>query len=96
MKYIILAELDAETGLELESQPEDIQEIINKWQELDPIGMYFSLTDRTLTIIVEAESEKDFFEQLHMMWRLTLDYPVVWPVVSVEEFPEILKRAGIA
>lgn len=95
MKYIILAELDAETGLEIEDEPEQIQEVIRKWQELDLIGMYFSLTDRTLTIIVEADNEDAFFEQLHMMWTLTLDYPVVWPVATVDEFPQLLKRAGV-
>ena len=65
MKYIIRAEIDPVTGLEVESQPQKIQEFIGKWQTLNPIAMYFSLTARELTIIVEAPHEDAFFTQLH-------------------------------
>jgi hypothetical protein len=95
MKYIIQAELDPLTGLEVEAEPDKIQEFVGKWQALNPIGMYFNLTRRAVTIIVEAPSEDAFFEQLHATWDFTKDYPDVAPVASVEEFPAILQRAGI-
>ena len=36
-----------------------------------------------------------FLEALRNPWNLTKDYPDVWPVASVEEFPALLRRAGI-
>ncbi|MDZ4369839.1 MAG: hypothetical protein U1C74_00265 [Phenylobacterium sp.] len=95
MKYIIQVELDPETGSALESQPEKIQEIVGAWQALNPIGYYFSLTRRAMTIILEAPNEDAFFEALHATWVATNDYPDVSPVVSAEEFPAIIQRLGI-
>ena len=95
MKYIIQAEIDAETGVEVEANPEKIQELIGKWQALNPIGMYFSTTRRAITIIVDVPNEDAFFEALHATWVLTKDYPDVTPVATVDEFPALMKRAGL-
>ena len=95
MKYIIQAELDPETGIEVEAQPEKIQKMIGMWQALKPIGFYFSITRRAITIIVDVPNEDALFEPLHNMWVLTNDYPEVWPVADVEEFPALMKRAGV-
>ena len=95
MKYIIQAEIDAETGDEIEANPEKIHGLIGKWQALNPIGMYFSMTRRAITIIVDVPNEDAFFEALHATWVLTRDYPDVTPVATVDEFPALLKRAGI-
>ena len=95
MKYIIQAEIDAETGVEVEANPEKIQELIGKWQALNPIGMYFSMTRRAITIIVDVPNEDAFFEALHATWVLTKDYPDVSPVATVDEFPALMKRAGL-
>ena len=95
MKYIIQAEVDPETGVEVEANPEKIQEWIGKWQALNPIGMYFTLTRRSVTIIVDVPNEDAFFEALHATWVLTKDYPDVTPVATVDEFPTLLKRAGL-
>ena len=95
MKYIVQIEVDPETGAELEAQPQDIQEIMGKWHALNPIGMYFSLTRRAITIIVDVPNEDALFEALHASWVTTNSYPEVWPVVDFEEFPGIMQRAGI-
>lgn len=95
MKYIIQAEIDAETGVEVEATPKKIQELIGKWQALNPIGMYFSMTRRAITIIVDVPNEDAFFEALHATWVLTKDYPDVTPVATVDEFPALMKRAGL-
>jgi hypothetical protein len=95
MKYVVLADIDPEVGADLEDEPEKIQEIIEKWQAHNVIGMYFSLTSRRLTIIVEADNEDEFFDALHATWVLTLDYPEVYPVVDVDGFPDLLARAGV-
>lgn len=95
MKYIVQAELDPVTGLEVEAQPEKIQQFIEKWQALNPIGFYFNLTRRAVTIIVDVPNEDAMFEALHFSWGLMEDYPEVSPVASVEEFPEILRRIGV-
>ncbi|MCH8949207.1 MAG: hypothetical protein IIB87_02385 [Chloroflexi bacterium] len=95
MKYIIQAEIDPETGIDVEAQPEKLQEMIGQWQALNPIGMYFALTRRAITIIVDVPNEDALFEALHGMWGLTKDYPDVWPVTSAEEFPALLQRTGI-
>ena len=29
------------------------------------------------------------------MWNLTKDYPEVWPVADVDEFPALLQRIGV-
>jgi hypothetical protein len=95
MKYIIQAELDPDTGMDVEAHPERIQAMVDQWQALKPIGFYFALTRRAVTIIVDAPSEDAFFEQLHALWDLTKDYPLVWPVAGVDEFPQIMQRVGI-
>jgi hypothetical protein len=95
MKYIVQIEIDPDAGLEIESQPEMIQEIIDKFQALKPSGMYFSLTRRCVTVIVDVANEDAMFEALHATWRNTKSYPDVWPVADLDGFPEILKRAGI-
>lgn len=96
MKYVILADLDPETGIELEAQPEKIQELIDKWRAHNLLGFYFAITSRRLTIIIEADNEDEFFDALHTTWDLTLDYPEVYPVVDVGDFPDLLRRAGVA
>ena len=95
MKYIIQAELDPVTGLDVEARPDSIQEFIEKWQALNPIGMYFGLTRRSVTVIVDVPNEDALFEALHNTWVLTQDYPDVLPVASVDEFPAILQRIGV-
>jgi len=96
VKYIVQAELDPMTGVEVEAQPDKIQEMIGMWQKLNPIGFYFSLTRRAVTVIVDVPNEDAMFEALHNMWVLTKDYPDVTPVAGVDEFPQILHRIGIA
>ncbi len=95
MKYIIQVEVDPEAGTEAEEQPQQIQEVMGKWQALNPIGMYFSLTRRAVTIIVDVPNEDAFFEALHSTWVLSNSYPEVWPVVDAQEFPDMLRRAGV-
>lgn len=95
MKYIIQVEVDPDTGTELEASPEKIQEVMGAWQALNPIGMYFALTRRAITVILEAANEDSFFEALHKTWVVTDNYPEVWPVAGAEEFPTLLKRAGV-
>ena len=62
MKYIIQTEIDGITGLEIERQPEKIQEVVEKWQALKPLGIYFSLTRRAITVIVDVPNEDAMFE----------------------------------
>ena len=95
MKYIIQAEVDPEIGTQLEGQMEKIQELIQKWQAQKPIGMYFNLTRRAMTIILEAPNEDAFFEALHATWVATNDYPDVSPVAGVEEFEILVGRLGL-
>ena len=95
MSDIIEAEIDPETGLDVEAQPEKLQEMIGQWQALNRIGMYFALTRRAITITADVPNEDALFEALHGMWGLAKDYPDVWPVTSVEELPALLQRAGV-
>lgn len=94
MKYMVQVEIDPETGTDIEKRPEEIQALVGKWQALKPIGMYFSLTRRAITIIVDVPNEDVMFDALHATWVLAEDYPDVSPVVDVEEFPALLQRAG--
>lgn len=95
MKYIVQCEIEPGVGKELEDNPQVIQDIITKWQSHKPIGMYFSLTRRSITVILEADSEDAFFEPLHATWRATDSYPDVNAVADVNDFPKLLKRVGI-
>ena len=95
MKYIVQIEVDPETGAELEAVPVQIQESMGKWQALNPIGMYFSLTRRAVTNILDVPNEDAMFEALHNTWVVTKSYPEVWPVVDGQEFPSLLQRAGV-
>ena len=96
MKYVVQAEISPEAGAEMEAHPERIQEWIGKWQALKPVGMYFGLTRRVTTIIVDVPNEDAMFEALHSTWVLTKSYPKVWPVGDAAEFSALLKRAGLA
>jgi len=92
MKYIVQSEVDPETGVELEAHPEKMQEYVGKWQALNPIGMYFSITRRVATIIVDVPNEDAMFEALHGSWVLTKSYPDVWPVGDATEFSALMQR----
>jgi hypothetical protein len=65
---------------------------MGKWQALKPIGMYFALTRRAATIILDVPDEDALLEVLHSTWVLTKSYPDVWPVRDASEFPTIMKR----
>ena len=95
MKYIIQIEIDPDTGVDIEADPAKIQELVGKWQALNPIGMYFHTTRRAMTFIVDVPNEDALFEALHATWVLTKSYPEVSPVADLEEFPNLLKRAGV-
>ena len=95
MKYIVQAEISPEVGDEMEAHPERIQEWMQKWQALNPIGMYFGLTRRVTTIIVDVSDEDAMFEALHSTWVLTKSYPNIWPVGDATEFSSLPKRIGL-
>ena len=95
MKYLIQIEVDTEIGTELERDHQQLDELMGAWQALNPIGMYFALTRRAITIILEAANEDAFFEALHKTWVVSGNYPEVWPVVSGEEFPGMMQRLGL-
>ena len=95
MKYIVQIEVDPETGVDIEGSPEKIHELMEKWQTLNPIGLYFSLTRRAITVIVDVANEDAMFEALHATWVVAKDYPDVSPVVSAEESPAIMQRLGM-
>ncbi len=95
MKYIVQIEIDPEIGTELEEEPQKLQEFLAEWGKVKPMGMYFSLTRRALTIILDAPNEDAFFEPLHKTWVFTGSYPEVWPVADADEFPAIMQRLGM-
>ncbi len=95
MKYIVQVEIDPETGLEVEANPEKIQEWMGKWQALNPIGMYFGLTRRAVTIILDVPNEDAMLEVLRSTWVMTKSYPDVWPVGDASEFPAMMQRIGL-
>jgi hypothetical protein len=94
MKYIIQVEIDPETGAQVEANMDKMQEWVGKWQELNPIGIYFAATRRAMTIILDVPNEDALFEVLHTGWVLTNSYPEVWPVVGADEFPALAQRMG--
>ncbi len=57
--------------------------------------MFFSITRRSVTIIVDLPNEDAMFEALYATWQLTKSYPSVTPVVSTEEFGAIMGRLGL-
>ena len=96
MKYIVQVEIDAGNDLEQQSGgPARIQEWTGKWQALNPLGMYFHLTRRAVSIVVDVPNEDAMFEALYDTWLLTKSYPSVTPVVSGEEFGSIMQRIGL-
>lgn len=95
MKYIVQVELDPDVGAEFEEDPAGIQEWIGKWQALNPLGMYFSMTRRAVTIIVDVPNEDGMFEALHSTWLVTRSYPEVWPVAEASEFGALMQRLGM-
>ena len=57
--------------------------------------MYFSITRRSVTIIVDLPNEDAIFEVLFETWQLTKSYPTVTPVVAADEFDAIMERLGL-
>jgi hypothetical protein len=96
LKYIVQVELQPRDGEAVEANPAAIQELLGKWDALKPIGFYFALTRRAVTVIVDAPNEDAIFEALHATWVTTHSYPNVWPVVASDEFPAIMQRLGMA
>jgi hypothetical protein len=92
VKYIVQVEIDPETGIEVEANPEKIQEWLGKWQALNPIGIYFAVTRRAVTIILDVPNEDALLEVLHDTWVMTNSYPDVWPVADASEFPAMMQR----
>ena len=95
MKYVVQVEVDPDAGIDIEEDSETMQSVMGAWQALNPIGMYFSLTRRAVTIVVDVPNEDAMFEALHATWVGVSSYPEVWPVVTMEEFPRLLNRVGI-
>jgi hypothetical protein len=95
VKYIVQVEIDPETGVEVEAQPEKIQEWVGKWQALNPIGMYFGFTRRAVTIILDVPNEDAMFDAIYSTWVFTKSYPEIWPVKDAAEFPAMMKRIGL-
>lgn len=96
MKYLVQVEIAADNDLEQQpGGPARLQEWIGKWQALTPIGMYFSITRRSVTIIVDLPNEDAMFEVLYETWQITKSYPAVTPIVGAEEFGSIVQRLGL-
>ena len=95
LKYLVQVEIDPDVGLEIEANMETMQSMLGVWQALNPIGMYFAMTRRAVTIIVDVPNEDAMFEALHATWDATSSYPEVWPVGDATEFPAMLQRAGV-
>ena len=97
MKYIVQVEIGPDNNVEQEAGGgEKIQQWIGKWMALNPIGFYFSLTRRSATIIVDVPDEDSMFEALYETWNLAKSYPKVTPVLTVDEFPQMMQRLGLA
>ena len=96
MKYVVQFDLDPETGIQVEAEMGKTQELIQKWQALNPIGFYFSMVRRRGTIIVDVPNEDSMFEALHATWVQMKWYPEVWPVLDLEEFGNVVQRLGMA
>lgn len=92
---MVQIEISPEVGAEAEAHPERLQEWVGKWQALNPVGMYFGLTRRVTTIIVDVPTEDAMFEALYSTWVFARSYPKVWPVADVTEFPSLLRRVGL-
>jgi hypothetical protein len=48
-----------------------------------------------MSIILDLPNEDAMFEALHDSWILFKTYPRVSPIVDGQEFPALLKRAGV-
>ena len=95
MKYVVQGEIGAENVIETEVGRPRIEQWIGKWQALNPIGMYFNITRRAYTIVVDVPDEDALFDALYDSWVLTRSYPSVSPVVGLDEFGSIMKRVGL-
>ena len=87
-------ELDPDVGAEVEENLTDLQQWMGAWQALDPIGMYFAITRRAVTIIVDLPNEDAMFEAIQHTWVFTRSYPEVWPVADSTEFGGLMQRLG--
>jgi len=96
MKYLVQVEIGADNDVEQQpGGPAILQEWIERWQALNPIGMFFSLTRRSVTVIVDLPNEDAMFEALYDTWQITKSYPAVTPVVGADEFGAIMQRLGL-
>jgi hypothetical protein len=93
VKYMVQVEIDPIAGIDIEAQPAKIQEWVDKWQALNPLAFYFHTTRRAITIVVDVPDEDAIFEAIHATWVLAKSYPVISPVMNVDEFPGLLQRA---
>ena len=94
MIYIVQNEVSPEQGTAMESNRQAIQDLIGKWQALNPIGMYFAITRRAMANIVDAPNEDALLEVLHNTWVVTNSYLSVTPVATSERFGEMAQRVA--
>jgi hypothetical protein len=94
MIYIVQSEVSPEQGTAMESNRQAIQDLIGKWQALNPIGMYFAITRRAMANIVDAPNEDALLEVLHNTWVVTNSYLSVTPVATSERFGEMAQRVA--
>lgn len=92
MKYVVQIEIPAHNRVE--DDPEKVQSLVAAWQKLNPIGMYFSVARRSVTVIVDVPNEDAMFEAVFETWTTVEEYADINPVVGVDEFPALLQRTG--
>ncbi len=93
MKYVVQIELGAEQAPE--EHMDEVGAVIATWQALNPLGMYMYIMRRAITIIVDVPNEDALYEAVSATWIAFKTYPTVSPVVSADEFPALLGRAGL-
>ena len=94
MQYVVRVDIPPHVEPE-NGDPQAMQDLIGKWQALNPSAFLFSITQRQVTIIVDVPNEDAMFEALHATWVLGKVYPTVTPVVDVSEFGSLRGRIGM-
>ena len=81
--------MEQRSGLKL------MESILGVRQALNPVAMYASIVRREMIVIVGVPNEDSLFEALHSTWTAAKTYPTVTPIVTMDEFPGLMQRAGL-
>lgn len=95
MRYMVLAQADPVVGTRLEQDPQGLIVFLEGVrQRFSPEVTYHTLGAKLVLWVVNVEEPAQLAAMASLVAGVFQVYPDVYPVVTGQEFPEVLRRVG--